>query len=253
MEEAALLYESFVRHGDDRLILGHRLSEWCGHGPILEEDIALSNIGLDLLGQASSLLERAAAAVGDDSSADQLAFHRDARAFRNLILVEQPNGDFAVTMVRQYLFDVFDCLWLDALRSSEDSGLRSFAERSLKEATFHERHSRNWLLRLGDGTEESHRRCQSALDALFNLTGEFFAEDDVDRRAAAAGWFPELSSLESGWREQVSDTVREATLTLPEFQFRTAISGRGGRHSEHLDHLLDEMQVLARAHPGASW
>ncbi len=238
---------------DDRLILGHRLSEWCGHAPILEEELALANIALDLLGQAQALYERASKFDDEGRNPDALAFLRDAEAFRNAVLVEQPNRDFAATIARQYLFDVYDRLWLSNLTESDDGELADFARGASKEAAFHERHSRSWLLRLGDGTEESHRRTQTALDGLWRFTGELFAADPIGEAAARAGWWPDVRALAEPWRDEVERTCREATLELPESGNSVAVDGRSGRHTEHLGHLLAEMQVLARAEPDATW
>lgn len=253
MEGRALHFESFLRLADDRLILGHRLSQWCGHAPVLEEELALANVALDLLGQASWLYEQASKHDAEGRSPDALAFLRGSDEFRNLVLVEQPNGDFGATVVRQYLFDVFDTAFLQALATSSDPDLAAFAARSSKEATFHKRHSHGWLLRLGDGTEESHRRTQRALDRLWRFTGELFRSDDVQNAAVREGFLPDVALLADAWREEVTASCVQATLDVPQTGEGIAVDGRRGRHTEHLGLLLAEMQVLARAIPGADW
>lgn len=244
--------EYLLRLGDDRLVLGHRLSEWCGHAPILEEDIALANIALDLIGQATALLELAAAREGRGRTADGLAFFRDAREFRNVQLVELPKGDFAFTIVRQFLFDVHHVLLLEELQRSADVELAALSAKQLKEARYHVRHSGEWLLKLGDGTAESHRRAQDALDALWRFTAEPFLADDLDRELAAAGLAPDPESLRPRWEREVARVVGAATLSLPDDR-SVARGGRQGLHTEHLGLMLAEMQSVARAHPGAEW
>ena len=245
------LFEYLLRLGDDRLVLGHRLSEWCGHGPILEEDIALANVALDLIGQATHFLQLAGEVEGKGRDEDALAYFRDAIDYRNVNLVELPNGDFGRTIVRQFLFSAWSVLLLDGLQRAAHPKLAGIAAKAYKEARYHVRHSGEWVLRLGDGTEESHRRVQTALDELWPYTGELFAADEVDRLLADEG-APEPAALEPAWREVVSDVVRRATLTLPPEGFMHS-GGRQGRHTEHLGHLLAEMQILARSHAGAKW
>lgn len=252
MSDAALL-DYLLRLGDDRLVLGHRLSEWCGHGPILEEDIALANIALDLIGQANLLLGLAGTVEGKGRDADALAYLRDAVEFRNLPLVEQPNGDYAVTMVRSFLFDAYDYLLTRELRSSGHADLAGIAAKGHKEAAYHLRHSSEWLVRFGDGTEESHQRAQAALDDLWRWTGGLFLADEVDQSLHALGLAPDLGSLEPEWKGMVEQVVSRATLDLPRVQPITARGYRRGDHTEHLGHLLAEMQVLPRSHPGAEW
>jgi len=252
MSDAALL-DYLLRLGDDRLVLGHRLSEWCGHGPILEEDIALANIALDLIGQANLLLGLAGTVEGKGRDADALAYLRDAVEFRNLPLVEQPNGDYAVTMVRSFLFDACDYLLTRELRSSGHADLAGIAAKAHKEAAYHLRHSSEWLVRFGDGTEESHQRAQAALDDLWRWTGGLFLADEVDQSLHALGLAPDLGSLEPEWKGMVEQVVARATLDLPRVQPITARGYRRGDHTEHLGHLLAEMQGLPRSHPGAEW
>lgn len=244
--------EYLLRLGDDRLVLGHRLSEWCGHAPILEEDIALANIALDLIGQATLLLGLAAKIENAGRDADALAYFRDAIDYRNALLVELPKGDFAVTIVRQFFFSVFATLQSDALQRSNNAELAGIAAKALKETRYHVRHSAEWVLRLGDGTDESHVRAQRAVDDLWRFTGELFLADDVDRAVAADGLGTDPSTLEAAWRSQVLEVLTRATLSVPETPYMQR-GGRHGRHSEHLGHMLAEMQIVARSHPGASW
>ena len=246
------LVQFLLRHGDDRLVLGHRLSEWCGHAPILEEDIALANIALDLVGQANLLLGLAGQLEGQGRDADTLAYFREATGFRNLQLVELPNGDFGFTIVRQFLFDAYDVPFLDALQRSAHPELAGIAAKAHKEARYHLRHSAEWVIKLGDGTDESHRRVQAALDEQWRFTGELFAPDDVDRTLAAAGIAPDLAAIAPRWRERVEAVLRQATLTLPA-STPAMLGGRRGWHSEHLGHMLAEMQIVARSFPGAKW
>ena len=249
------LVQYLLRLGDDRLVLGHRLSEWCGHGPILEEDIALSNVALDLLGQATMLLRLAGEVEGRGRTEDALAYFREVVEFRNCQLVELPRGDFAFTIARQFLFDVHAVVTLDALSASGHAELAAIAAKSLKEAKYHVRHSGEWVLKLGDGTEESHRRVQRALDELWRFTPELFAADDVDRAMLEAGIGPDLAALQAAWESLVRDVVARATLTLPVAPPRRpgTRGGRAGVHTEALGHMLAEMQIVARSHPGAAW
>lgn len=249
------LVEYLLRLGDDRLVLGHRLSEWCGHGPILEEDIALSNVSLDLLGQATMLLRLAGDAEGRGRDEDALAYFREVVEFRNCQLVELPKGDFAFTIARQFLFDVYAVVMLDALTASSHGELAAIAAKALKEAKYHVRHSGEWMLRLGDGTDDSHRRVQKAIDDLWRFTGELFAPDDVDRAMQAGGIGPDLAALRPTWESLVRDVVSRATLTIPNDPLRVASTrgGRTGSHTEYLGHMLAEMQIIARSHPGATW
>ena len=241
-----------LRVADDRLVLGHRLSEWCGHAPILEEDIALGNFALDLVGQASALLKHAGAIEGKGRSEDTLAYFRDAVEFRNCLLVELPRGDFAMTLVRQFLFDAFDVLLLEGLTASSDKTLGGIAAKAEKEARYHFRHSAEWVRMLGDGTAESHERAQHALNDLWMYTPELFVADDVERGIVERGIGPHPAELRDRWLGTVQRVVSEATLTLPPDE-HAASGGRIGRHTEHLGRMLSDMQSLARAHPGATW
>ena len=251
MADRPALAEYLLRLGDDRLVLGHRLSEWCGHGPILEEDIALANVALDLIGQAANFLRLAGTAEGKGRDEDALAYFRDAVDYRNVKLVELPNGDYGHTIVRQFLFDAWSALLLERLQLSSHAELAGIAAKAYKEARYHVRHSGEWVLRLGDGTDESHRRVQAALDELWPYTGELFTTDDIDRQMADLG-VPLPSELQPAWRDVVGDVLHRATLTQPAGGYMQA-GGRHGRHTEHLGHALDEMQILARSHPGAKW
>ena len=246
------LVEYLLRLGDDRLVLGHRLSEWCGHAPILEEDIALANIALDLVGQATLLLKLAGETEGMGRDENALAFLRDSTDFRNALVAELPKGDFAFTIVRQLLVSTASLHHLEALRSSVHPVLAGIAAKALKETRYHVRHAVDWTLKLGDGTDESHRRAQLALDELWRYSGELFMTDAVDERLVGAKLVPDVAALEPRWREQVLDVVGRATLAVPETTWMQR-GGRSGRHTEHLGPMLAEMQVLQRTHPGASW
>jgi ring-1,2-phenylacetyl-CoA epoxidase subunit PaaC len=250
--DSALLVQYLLRLGDDRLVLGHRLSEWCGHAPILEEDIALANIALDLIGQATLLLGLAGETEAAGRDADALAYLREAIDYRNVLMVEMPKGDFAYTIVRQFLFSAAAAYQLDGLTRSTNQALAGIAAKALKETRYHVRHAGEWVIKLGDGTEESHQRAQDALDALWRFTGEMFLVDDVDRALIAAGVVPDMAALEARWQAQVADVVGRATLTMPESGYMHR-GGRIGRHTEHLGHLLGEMQILQRSYPGAQW
>jgi ring-1,2-phenylacetyl-CoA epoxidase subunit PaaC len=241
-----------LRRADDALILGHRLSEWCGHAPILEEDMALSNIALDLLGQARELYSYAAKAEGRDNDEDRFAYLRDVRQYRNLLLLEQPNGDFARTMVRQFFYSAFADLYWRAMMKSADATLAAVAAKSEKESAYHLRHASEWIIRLGDGTGESHVRAQTAIDDLWAFTGEMFCCDASERALIDAGIAVDPASLRPQWLKTVSSVVGEATLALPSNDWMQQ-GGRSGRHSEHLGHLLSELQSMQRSFPGATW
>jgi ring-1,2-phenylacetyl-CoA epoxidase subunit PaaC len=241
-----------LRRADDALILGHRLSEWCGHAPMLEEDMALSNIALDLLGQARELYSYAAKVEGKDNDEDKFAYLRDVRQYRNLLLVEQPNGDFAHTLVRQFFYSAFADLYWRAMMKSADATLAAIAAKSEKESAYHLRHSSEWIVRLGDGTEESHSRTQTAIDHLWAFTGEMFATDDSERGLIDEVVAIDPATLRQPWLKTVSTVVSEATLDLPKNDWMQQ-GGRSGRHSEHLGHLLSELQSMQRSFPGATW
>lgn len=249
-DSSLILYA--LRRADDALILGHRLSEWCGHAPMMEEDMALANIGLDLIGQARSLYQYAAELRADGSSEDSLAYLRDAPAYRNLLLVEQPNGDFARTILRQFLYSAFADPYWRAMMGSSDATLAAVAAKSEKESAYHLRHSAEWVIRLGDGTAESHARAETALDDLWAYAGEMFEVDAAERALIGGGILVDPETLRGAWDEAVAHVLAEATLVLPSGTW-TQSGGRTGRHSEHLGHLLAEMQTLQRSHPGAAW
>ncbi len=252
MSDREALFEYLLRLGDNALILGHRLSEWCGHSPALEEDLALSNVALDLIGQTQLWLNLAGEVEGKGRSADNLAYLRDARDFRNVLLVEQPNGDFAVTMARQFYFDAWHYLLLREVSGSRESRIAEIAAKGLKEVAYHLERSRDWVLRLGDGTEESHRRMQTAVDDLWMYTGELFESDEVDQAMVRAGVGPDLTTLHDPWLGLVRATMEEATLTLPQPGWAQR-GGKRGIHSEHLGYILADLQFLQRAYPNATW
>jgi ring-1,2-phenylacetyl-CoA epoxidase subunit PaaC len=241
-----------LRHADDALILGHRLSEWCGHAPMMEEDMALSNIALDLLGQARELYTYAAKVEGKGNDEDKFAYLRDVRQYRNLLLVEQPNGDFAHSLVRQFFYSAFADLYWRAMMTSRDATLAAIAAKSEKESAYHLRHSSEWMIRLGDGTEESHARAQAAIDHLWSFTGEMFAVDDSERGLIDAGIAIDPATLRDRWLRTVTGVTSEATLSLPATNWMQQ-GGRSGRHSEHLGHLLSELQSMQRTFPGLTW
>ena len=240
------LFEYLVRLGDDRLVLGHRLSEWCGHGPILEEDIAMANIALDLIGQANLFLEQAGKAEGKGRDQDALAYFREAVDYRNILMVELPKGDFGYTIARQFFFSVFNYLQMEALAKSSNVDVAGIAAKAMKEAKYHVRHSAEWMVKLGDGTAESHQRIQAAVDELWRFTGEMFLGDEVDRAVL------DPATLEKPWRSQVDDVLKRATLTVPEVKYMQR-GGREGKHTEHLGHMLSEMQIVARSFPDGKW
>jgi ring-1,2-phenylacetyl-CoA epoxidase subunit PaaC len=250
------LFEYLLRFADGNLILAQRLGEWTGHGPVLEEDIALTNVGLDLLGQARLWLAYAgeveARFAGSGRSEDQLAFLRDSGEFRNVLLVEQPNGNYAETMARQFYFDLWHRLALAALTHSRDARIAEIAAKAGKEVAYHVERSTDWVIRLGDGTDESRARMQAAIDGLWMYTGELFETDSTDRALLEQGIAFDAERLAEPWRDQVHAVLAEATLVSPSgpaFQR----GGRRGQHTEHLGHLLATMQWLQRAYPGAQW
>ncbi len=246
------LFEYLLRLGDDSLIIGHRLSEWCGHGPILEEDIALTNMALDFIGQATSLLDYAGIVENKERDGDALAFLRYEREYRNVLLLEQPNEDFAVTMMRQFLFDAFRKPFFEALQNSADKQLAAIAEKSLKETKYHLKHSSEWVIRLGDGTEESHNKIQYALDTLWRYTDELFFENEVDIVLQKDGVVPSLIPIKAEWEKVVNTVLEEATLSIPQNGWIQK-GGRTGLHSEHLGYILAELQYIQRAYPGMKW
>jgi len=246
------LFEYLLRLGDDSLILGHRLSEWCGHGPILEEDIAMTNISLDLIGQATSLLKYAGEVEGKGRDEDKLAFLRIEKQYRNNLLVEQPNGDFGVTMMRQFLFDAYRFPLFEALQHSKDEQLAGIAEKSLKETKYHYRHSAEWIIRLGDGTDESHRRVQTAMNSIYRFAADIFMADEVEKGLEVAGVLPNMSKVKEEWMKNIKFVLSEATIQFPDNDWEQR-GGRLGNHSEHLGFLLAEMQYMQRTYPNMEW
>ena len=247
------LFKFLLQLGDDRLVLGHRLSEWCGHAPVLEEDIALTNIALDEIGQSAEYLRLAGVIEGKDRDEDDLAYFREATQFRNVQLVEQPNGDFAATIVRQFFFDVYDRLLLVELQRSEEKQLADISAKALKEATYHLRHSTEWMLRMGRGTDESRERLQSAVNDLWRFTGELFQLSEIERSLSTSGILPRLDTMEAKWNRHVVDLLQLATLLVPTNDILMVSGSRSGKHGEHLGHLLAEMQIVARSFPEAQW
>jgi len=250
------LFEYLLRLADSPLILAQRLCEWVGKGPVLEEDIALTNVGLDLLGQArlwygyAGEVEKRIDGKGRDE--DQLAFRRDAWEFRNLLLAELPNGNYADTMARQFYFDHAHLLLLNALTGSRDERIAAIAAKAVKEVAYHAERSSDWVIRLGDGTDESHVKMQAAIDDLWMYTGEMFAADAVEVSLIDAGVAADVRALRAPWERTVEAVLAEATLTVPTGDFAQR-GGKQGRHTEHLGHLLTEMQFLQRAYPDARW
>lgn len=250
--DQAALFELLVRLGDNALILAHRVSEWCGHSPALEEDIALSNTALDLIGQTQLWLGLAGEVEGKGRSADDLAYLRDGYEFRNILLVERPNGDFGKTLMRQFLFDAWHYLVLKALKGSSERRIADIAGKAFKEVSYHLDRSRDLVIRLGDGTAESHRRMQEALDDLWPYTGEMFVTDAGEQSLVASGVIVHPQSLKAGWDEIVSEALSEATLKKPADGYMHK-GGRRGVHTEHLGYILSDLQFLQRAYPGAVW
>jgi ring-1,2-phenylacetyl-CoA epoxidase subunit PaaC len=241
-----------LRLADTSLVLGQRLGEWVGHSPALEEDLGLANISLDLIGQARLLLSYAGELEGRGRTEDDLAMSRDQSDFLNLALAEQPNGDFGRTLLRQLLLDAFQLELYEALQRSADPRIAEVAAKALKETRYHFRYSAGWVVRLGAGTDESHRRVQAALDEQWRFTREFFAEDEIDREIANAGVGPALAELQPRWSARIDEVLQEATLKRPA-DVPYLWHGKRGEHTEHLGYLLAEMQFLHRAYPGASW
>ncbi len=241
-----------LRLGDDSLILGQRLSEWCGHAPALEVDLSLANVALDQIGQATHFLNLAGELEGKGRDGDALAFRRDVMDFTNCLLVEQPNGDFAQTIARQFLFSHYQELLFTALMASKNATIAAIAAKAVKETAYHAVLASDWVVRLGDGTDESKARMIAGLDWMWRFADELFAMDDVDAAAIKAGVGIDKAALRSSWDTRIDAVLAEATLMRPASR-RPVLGGRVGRHSEHLGHLLTEMQFLQRAYPGATW
>ncbi len=253
MKTREALFEYCIRLGDTSLILGQRLAELCGHGPILEEDIAMSNMSLDLIGQARMLYSYAGEVEGKNRTEDDIAYERDARQYKNVLLAEQPNGDFATTMVRQLFVSVYQYHLYQALSNSKNETLASIAIKSLKEVTYHVRHAADWVLRLGDGTEESHERAQTAVNDLWIFTDDLFDGDEVDDILLKEKVGADLLQIKSAWEKQVKQVLSEATLTIPTINSFMRTGSRKGNHTEYLGYMLAEMQFLPRAYPGTKW
>ncbi len=232
---------------DNALILGHRNSEWCGHGPVLEQDIAITNISLDLIGQARNFYQYAATLKADGSTEDSLAYLRDETEFKNSLLVELPKGDWAVTILRQFFFSTYQYFLYQQLQNNKDPQLAAIAAKALKEVTYHLRWSSEWVIRLGDGTEESRNRILKAIDELWPYTGELFQPGDYEKQSGIT-----LSLLKNEWEKKVKEIFEEATLTVPETG-NIQTGGKQGKHSKHLTAILAELQLLQRTHPGAEW
>ena len=245
-------FEYLLRLGDDALIMGQQLGLWTGHGPVLEEDIALTNIGLDQIGQARAWLTLAGRCEGKGRDEDQLAYFRPPTEFRNAQLCERPNGHFGDTIARQFLFDAYATELHAGLCQSEDSEIAAIARKSAKESAYHLRHSRAWMIRLGDGTEESHHKLQHSLNEIIPYAGDLFHADTVTASAASGGWGIDPSSLREAWNNHVEEMLKESGLTRPKSTVEQT-GGRTGQHSEQLSQLLEEMQVLPRTYPNAKW
>ena len=246
------LFNYTIRLADTALVLGHRLSEWCGHAPILEEDMALGNLSLDLIGQARSLYDYAGLVEGKGRDENALAYTRNEMDWQNLLLVEQPNGDFAVTIMRQLLVAAYLLPLYRKLSASKDATLAGIAAKAEKEMAYHVRHCGEWVIRLGDGTEESNRRCVDALEDLWPFTGEMFEVDATERALIEAGIAVDPASLRAEWEQTLDRIFAEATLTRPKDSWMQT-GGRKGRHTEHLGHILSELQYMQRSYPGLTW
>jgi ring-1,2-phenylacetyl-CoA epoxidase subunit PaaC len=253
MDLNTALLQFSTRMGDNTLILGHRVSEWCGHAPVLEEDIALANTALDLIGQTQMWLGLAGELQGDGKTADDIAFLRDAWDFRNLLLLEMPNGDFGQTLMRQFFFDAWQSIHLPRLAKSSDERVAAIAEKAAKESAYHIERSADTVVGLGDGTDESHARMQAALEYLWPYVGEIFDTDEVDDTLAQAGVAVHPSTLKDEYYQLITRVISDATLTLPEDPFAHKGGRSGKRHTEHLGLILTQMQWLQRVYPGATW
>lgn len=238
--------------GDNAHIIGHRLGEWCGHGPVLEQDLAMTNIALDCVGQARSFYQYAAEIEGKGRQEDDMAYLRDAWDFKNILLVEQENGDFAQTIARQFFYDVYSTLFYGELRKSKDVRLAEIAEKSIKETTYHLRWSSEWMLRLGDGTTESHNRLQHAIEELWSFTGELFEMTETEKTLLAYGISVDLQKLKPLWDKKVAEVLFEATLQKPSSNWMQT-GGKMGKHSEYMGYILADMQFMQRAYPNSNW
>ena len=247
-----LVKEYVVRLGDDALILGHRLSEWCRNAPFLEEDLALSNVALDFIGRARMFYTYAAELSGQDVTEDTFAYQRDCRDFKNHLIHELPRGDFAFTMVRQYFVDVYSLAFMASLLESNDSRLAAIAGKAIKESEYHLRRSEEWMMRLGESTQESHRRLQSAVDELWRFTGELFDQDSPERELVSNGVAVDTRALEAEWNQTITATMSKISIEIPKDELQVT-GGREGKHTEFLGFILSELQFLQRANPGLEW
>ncbi len=241
-----------IAQGDDALVLGQRLSQWCASAPFLEEDLAISNVALDFIGRAQMFYEYAATLEGGKRTADDIAFMRDTRDFRNLLIFELPNGDFAFSMARQLIIDLFNVDYVNALTHSSDDTIAAIAKKSIKESLYHLRRSRDWVIRLGDGTEESHNRIQAAFDNLWGYLDELFVMTADEATLANQGIAVDKSLLRASFEQQLANVLQEATVAQPASTWKVS-GGRDGIHTEHHGHMLAEMQFLQRAYPGLEW
>jgi len=252
MDPKTALIETLIALADDHLILGHRVSEWCGHAPILEEDLSMPNMALDLIGQARNLYTYAAELEGQGRSEDDLAYLRTDREYKNCLLVERPNGDFAHTMLRQLYFAAFMKPFWEGVISGADERLAGYAAKAVKEISYHIRHAGEWVVRLGDGTEESARRMQAAVDALHIYTNELFETTPALNVLVDAGIVPNMATIRSEWDATINEIFREALLTVPDVSHPQS-GGRSGNHTEALGHLLSDLQYMQRTYPGMDW
>jgi ring-1,2-phenylacetyl-CoA epoxidase subunit PaaC len=252
MTEQEVLSDYILHLADNSMILGQRCAEWCGHGPVLEQDIALTNIALDLIGEARSLYHYAADIKGGNATEDSEAFLRDVLQYRNCLLTEQANTDWAYTIVRQFFYDTFHYHLHKQLSESSDIRLKEIALKTIKESTYHLKWSSEWMIRLGDGTEVSRNKMQAAVNDLWEYTGEFFMPSETETKALAMGVGADLSKIAPLWRSKVEEVMEEATLSIPSSNYQQK-GGKKGYHSEHLGYILAEMQYLQRAYPGAEW
>lgn len=252
MTQQEALFKYLLRLGDNALVLSHRLSEWCSNAPFLEEDLALTNFALDMIGRAQAFLKYAGEVEGKGKTEDTLAYRRSERQYYNNLLAELPNTDFAYTMARQLFISAFEKYFFTVLRHSKDATIAAISEKTLKEVKYHLAHAEDWVIRLGNGTEESHRRLQRALNDLWMYTGELFEMDDVDAKLIKSGIAVDLQSLKPMWQDHVWEVLKAAAMDIPADDFMQTGS-RKGIHTEHLGHLLSEMQYLQRAYPEAQW
>jgi len=252
MEARDQQYDYILHLADNSMILGQRLSEWCGHGPVLEQDIAVTNIALDLIGEARSLYQYAAELKGGEATEDSIAFLRDALEYRNVLLVEQPNMDWAYTIARQFFYDAYHFQLHTALTGSKDKRLAEIAAKTVKESTYHLKWSSEWVIRLGDGTDTSHEKINEAVNNLWEYTGEMFMPSETEKIAASEGYGADPRKLQDAWLQRVKSVLEEATLEIPASVFQQK-GGRKGIHTEHLGYILADMQFLQRAYPRAQW